>query len=97
MSEAMTLSRAAYEPAGIRTPKKAAFASWIGSAVEYYDFFIYGTAAALVFPKIFFSSSNPHDGGDRGVRDLRRRLHRPAVRRGRRSVMSATSSAARRC
>jgi len=49
----------AYEPAGVRTPKKAALAGWIGSAVEYYDFFIYGTAAALIFPKIFFSSSDP--------------------------------------
>ena len=46
-------------PAGTRAPRKAAFASWIGSAVEYYDFFIYGTAAALVFGKIFFPSFDP--------------------------------------
>lgn len=40
--------------------RKAAFASWLGSAVEYYDFFIYGTAAALVFPKLFFSPDDPN-------------------------------------
>ena len=59
MSHAMSLSPDALEPVGLHAPKKAALASWIGSAVEYYDFFIYGTAAALIFPKIFFSSSDP--------------------------------------
>jgi len=38
---------------------KAAASGWIGSALEYYDFFIYATAAALIFPQIFFPSSNP--------------------------------------
>ena len=34
--------------------RKVAFASFIGTAIEWYDFFLYGMAASLVFPALFF-------------------------------------------
>ncbi|MBW0106831.1 MFS transporter, partial [Pseudonocardia sp. KRD291] len=40
-------------PAG-RRPGRVAFASYIGTTVEWYDFFIYGVAATLVFRSQFF-------------------------------------------
>ena len=41
---------------------KVVFASLIGTAVEWYDFFLYGSAAALVFGTLFFPSSDPVTG-----------------------------------
>jgi MHS family shikimate/dehydroshikimate transporter-like MFS transporter len=45
-----------------RSIRQVAFASFIGTAVEWYDFFVYGTAAALVFPKLFFPRFDPLAG-----------------------------------
>src|SRR5437867_13096907 len=44
---------------GERQIAKATASGWIGSALEYYDFFIYATAASLVFPQLFFPSADP--------------------------------------
>jgi MHS family shikimate/dehydroshikimate transporter-like MFS transporter len=41
------------------SPGKVAFASFIGTTIEWYDFFIYGTAAALVLGGLFFPSADP--------------------------------------
>src|SRR5207247_6676855 len=48
-----------HEPHGAHQTKKATASGWIGSALEYYDSFIYATAASLIFPQIFFPSTDP--------------------------------------
>ena len=42
--------------------RQVAFASFVGTAVEWYDFFLYGTAAALVFNRLFFPNVDPITG-----------------------------------
>src|ERR1700742_2166682 len=43
----------------INRPAQVLFASLVGTTVEFFDFYIYATAAALVFPKLFFSAKDP--------------------------------------
>ncbi|MEP6752993.1 MAG: MFS transporter [Candidatus Dormiibacterota bacterium] len=41
---------------------RAVIASTVGTSIEWYDYFLYGTMAALVFPKLFFPKSDPLTG-----------------------------------
>src|ERR1700720_4275747 len=43
----------------INRPGQVLFASLIGTTVEFFDFYIYATAAVLVFPRFFFPASDP--------------------------------------
>src|SRR5271167_2770133 len=45
--------------APINTPRQVLFASLIGTTIEFFDFYIFATAAVLVFPKLFFPSTDP--------------------------------------
>ena len=50
---------AAPRPVAVNTPRQILFASLIGTAIEFFDSYIYATAAVLVFPALFFPSSDP--------------------------------------
>lgn len=51
------MSHAATAPTN--SPRRVLFASLIGTTIEFFDFYIYATAAVLVFPKLFFPSTDP--------------------------------------
>jgi metabolite-proton symporter len=44
---------------GVNRPVQVLFASLIGTTIEFFDFYIYATAAVLVFPRLFFPKSDP--------------------------------------
>jgi len=56
----VAISRSVQSPAvAVNRPGQVLFASLIGTTIEFFDFYIYATAAVLVFPKLFFPASDP--------------------------------------
>jgi MFS family permease len=57
------MSHPAAGNSGVRSHRfRAILASTVGTTIEWYDFFLYGTAAALVFPQVFFPGSSTYTG-----------------------------------
>ena len=73
------------EPGSVPTGlKRVVAASMAGTVVEWYEFFLYGTAATLVFNKVFFPQTGSELGRDlRGVPDICGRVLRAPARRHR--------------
>ncbi len=53
------MSQAHSSQGAVNSPFQVLFASLIGTTIEFFDFYIYGTAAVLVFPHLFFPSVDP--------------------------------------
>ncbi|OYY75165.1 MAG: MFS transporter [Gammaproteobacteria bacterium 28-57-27] len=55
----MTHVSSTVPPPPANSARRILFASLIGTTIEFFDFYIYATAAALVFPRLFFPESDP--------------------------------------
>ncbi len=55
----MTQATVTLPPTPANSTRRVLFASLIGTTIEFFDFYIYATAAALVFPRLFFPESDP--------------------------------------
>jgi metabolite-proton symporter len=63
MSSTEPTTEPATEPTpSARSPRRVIFASLLGTSLEWYDFFLYSTAAAIVFNKLFFPNAAPATG-----------------------------------
>ena len=57
-----------------RDLRRVVIASLIGATIEWYDFFLYGTVAGIVFNKLFFPVQDPSDLDSARLHDIRDRL-----------------------
>ena len=89
----MSADRTSHQPRSIR---KVVVASLIGTSLEWYDFFLYASAAALVFNKLFFPKADPLTGTLLAFATSATGFI-AAQSAGSSSATTATSSAARPC
>src|SRR4026208_2055564 len=66
----------------VNSPGQVLFASLIGTTIEFFDFYIYATAAVLVFPRLFFPNTDPAAATPASLATLAIALSAPPVRRG---------------
>ena len=59
MTEAISVSPSPSSSTQVNSPARVLIASLIGTTIEFFDFYVYATAAVLVFPHLFFPSSDP--------------------------------------
>ena len=62
MAQGPEESGGALAAADRRQVRLAALSSVVGTSIEWYDFFLYGTASAIVFPEVFFPNSSSYSG-----------------------------------
>ncbi len=56
---ATALRQGSGQAPAVNRPAQVLFASLVGTTIEFFDFYIYATAAVLVFPRLFFPASDP--------------------------------------
>ncbi|HEY7276733.1 MAG TPA: MFS transporter [Trebonia sp.] len=62
MAQSPEVSGGVLAAADRRQVRLAALSSVVGTSIEWYDFFLYGTASAIVFPEVFFPHSSSYSG-----------------------------------
>ena len=78
----VTIESARVVRRAINSPRHVLFASLIGTTIEFFDFYIYATAAVLVFPKLFFPASDPASATLASLATFAHRVSRAAHRLG---------------